>query len=525
MWLVAVLGLLCLALALTYSFMQAPIYTASTDVLVQPATASSAVAIRPEQLVSMETERRLVTSVQVAELAREQLGTSLSARELLRHVSVDTATEALVLTINFSDPDPEGAAPGADAFAVAYLEFRRQLALDAVLRERGAIEQQIAALQTEVQDQNAIIASSDVGSEARRNAVAVLDTLSGEIAVLSAQLASVPLDIDPGQVILPAQVPTAPSSPNHVLFGALGLFVGVFMGVTLAFVFDRLDERLRDRFDLEAALRAPVIGIIPHVKGWSRRDAPVLIASEDPYGPVAEAYRTLRTSLLSMVRQREIKTLMITSAVPGDGKSTTAANLSAVLASAGERVLLISADLRKPRIHQFFDIPNRQGLSDILEGRLPPSWSGNRDGDGVSVITSGPLRTNPAELLHSPMMAEVLDEQSKHYDVILVDCPPILGLADALTVAPLVDGVLLVAAPKVSRVGAVQQSREQIAQVGGRILGGVLNDVKVPRRDEYAYAYSYLEGSKTLPPDHGAEISTLEPGRRQGRALRKAARR
>src|SRR5262249_46286242 len=157
-----------------------------------------------------------------------------------------------------------------------------------------------------------------------------------------------------------------------VLIGALGLVAGIALGIALAFLRERLDDSLRGRLDLETNVGAPVLAVIPRVPGWRNKHQARLVTREQPKSAVAEAYPTLRTSASFTSVQRGLKAIMITSPEAGEGKTTTAANLSLVLADAGKRVVLVSADLRKPRIHRFFNLQNEVGLSSVLSGEVQP---------------------------------------------------------------------------------------------------------------------------------------------------------
>jgi succinoglycan biosynthesis transport protein ExoP len=503
---IAGVALLVFGLAIGYSYLQTPLYTATTQVLVQPpATSPFQTSSRPEQLVSMETERRVVGSAPVAKLARARIDSTESIRDLLGHVSVDVAPDSLILDISYTDTDATEAAPGADAFAAAYLEYKRELALGSLIETRERIQERIDELQERVDEQIRIMATSERQSARWLTARAGRNSLLGQISILTDQITSLPPDVDPGQVILPAEAPTAPSSPNHVVNGGVGLFLGLILGLLLAFVLDRLDERLKSREDLEEAIQAPVVGIVPHFDLWSKHERAVLVSIREPTGPTAESYRTLRTSVSAMARQADVRTLLITSALPGEGKSTTAANLSAALATAGERVLLVSADLRKPRVHEFFELPNWMGVADVLNGRSEVGRAIQPSGiPGLSVMTSGAPSPDGSELLHSPNLPELLNGLRASFDLIIVDSTPVLGLADALAVAQAVDGVLFVATPRMANRGAVAQAREQLVQVGGRVLCGVLNAVTQAKAGAYGYGYAQEAAAEAAAAERAA---------------------
>jgi capsular exopolysaccharide synthesis family protein len=230
------------------------------------------------------------------------------------------------------------------------------------------------------------------------------------------------------------------------------------------------------------------------VTGWKKKDDTHLISIEQPKASVAEVYRTLRTSVLFASAQRGLKTLMVTSPTAGEGKTTTASNLAVVLSDAGKRVILVSSDLRKPRIHRFFGLSNEKGLSTVLAGEVKP-WEAMADpGRGhLRVLTSGPVPAHPAELLQSEAMGELIEELREVADFVILDTAPVLLVADALAIAPLADGVLLVVDAENTHRGAVIQAREQLEQVGAPMIGAVLNnfDPSKARSPYYGYYGSY----------------------------------
>jgi len=215
------------------------------------------------------------------------------------------------------------------------------------------------------------------------------------------------------------------------------------------------------------------------------------VTREQPKSAVAEAYRTLRTSISFLAAQRGLKVLMITSPAAGEGKTTTAANLALVLADAGKRVVLVSADLRKPRIHRFFGIQNEIGLSSVLAEEIQP-WEAILDPgvENLRVLLSGPVPSRPAELLQSDQMGEVLAGLREVADYVIIDTAPMLVVADALALGPLVDGVLFVADSDHTSRSAVAHSREQLEQVGAVVIGSVLNNFDPAKARAYRH-YGY----------------------------------
>jgi capsular exopolysaccharide synthesis family protein len=500
--LIAAVAGVALVLAGLYSFLRTPVYSSKAEVLIRPITSDRfGDGGRPGDLLSLETEREVVLSSAVADLAVAKLvppdeagAVEGLAESLLEHVAVEIPPDSQVLEIVYSDTDRERAQRGAQAFAESYLDFKRKQALDASLVRSQSIQQQIADLENQVREENKKIAASAPGSAEQRDAQLLRDVLTGQIAVLRNELVSVTtLDIDPGQVISAARLPRSPSSPRHVVNLGLGLFLGLISGVALAFVRDRMDDRLRGRLDLERAAGAPVLAVVPKLP-WKDPDVATLMTVEEPASPVSEAYRRLRTGILQIARRQPLKSLIVVSPLEKEGKSTTAANLCVVLAQTGKRVVLVSADLRRPRVHEFFGLPNEPGLTDLLSGDMTPTDAFQNSGvDNLWVLPSGRMSTQQVEPLAAEKIRRLL-EGLHTVDFVVMDCPPVLAVADSLALAPLVDGVLLVADAGKSTRAAVIQARDQLEQSGGQLLGGVLTNL-----DPSKTVYYYYQGSGYPP--------------------------
>ena len=479
--LVAACVAVAIALAVVWTFTQTPIYTATAEILVKPALGTSLGGTVPP--FNIENERQIVESLPVASLAQRNIDTTVDARSLLQHVDAAVPKDADVLQIHFQNTDPKIAQEGAEAFAAAYFDYSEQRARDQIDAQAQSISDQIATL------------TGPANAAAR-----------AQLEVQLSQVNSSRATIDPGAVLVDAVVPTRPTSPNLLLNIALAAVLGVFVGLIAAFVRERMDDRLRGRDDLEEVIRAPVITMIPAVPSWRDRDRPFLVTLEMPRSPAAEAYRTLRTSILVAAADHGYKTLMVVSAIAGEGKTTTAANLAVVLAQADKRVVLISADLRRPRLHEFFGLTSSErGLSEVLEGDRR-AWEALRSGkvDNLWIMSSGRISEQPTELLQSEAMRELLADQREVVDFIIVDCPPVLAVADALVVAPMADAILYVANEQSTPRGAVIAARQQLDQVGAHLLGAVLNDAE-GKGAGYAY---YGQYTSEQPPQANGTAST-----------------
>lgn len=319
--------------------------------------------------------------------------------------------------------------------------------------------------------------------------------------------------VDPSvRVVDPAIVPDQPIRPNVPLSLGLGLFLGIVLGVGLAFGREHLDTTVRSRDDLlSAGGDVPVLGTIPRIQleaaangdRWRRafrRRAPLpvgapqerLVAMRDPRSPISEAYRSLRTNITFARPERVPSTIVFTSPGPGEGKSTSTANLAATLAQQGLRCLLVDADMRRGALHQALRARQEPGLSDLVVGRadLANALQHVELDEGVSFdfLAAGTLPPNPAELLGSVRMAELLARLGSQYDTVLLDAPPLNLVTDAAVLGTKADGVIVVARAGVTDRGALHYAFEQLQAVRAPVLGSILNDLD-QRQGRYYGAY------------------------------------
>ena len=280
---------------------------------------------------------------------------------------------------------------------------------------------------------------------------------------------------------VPLKKPYRPDKPVNLI---LGLIVGLMSGIGASLLVEFLDNTFKTPEDIEEYLRLPMLGTVPRIKD-------IESFMSDPKSLGAEAFRNIRGNLLLSVGDKPPKIMQICSAGHSEGKTTFALNIAAVMAAAGERIILIDADLRKPRLHKMLKAPNRQGLSSLLSGQagldavILASGTSN-----VDIITSGPIPPNPSELLGSKTMKESLSELSRRYDKVIIDCPPLAGLADAPLVSPMADGMILVIRGGRTPRDLVIKSKKNLDAIKARVLGVVLNDVH-GRSDHYYYQYNY----------------------------------
>jgi capsular exopolysaccharide synthesis family protein len=255
----------------------------------------------------------------------------------------------------------------------------------------------------------------------------------------------------------------------------LGLAVGLVFGLGMAFLYEYLDNTIKSDEEAEKVYGAPVLGHIPFVKLDKGQEQHLAIV-EKPGSAAAESFRVLRNSLDFINFEHGIKTLMVTSAAPAEGKSTVAANLAASLAQAGAKVAMVSCDFRRPTTEGFFGVPNVVGLSDVLLGRNSLKSALQRPGDEqLVVLTSGKMPPNPSELLGSAKMQELVNELEQWADWVIIDTPPLLAVSDGAAVARWADGVLLVSRAGVSTRETAEKGSEMLANVGAKVIGVVIS--------------------------------------------------
>ena len=297
-------------------------------------------------------------------------------------------------------------------------------------------------------------------------------------------------------VLDPAIVPYVKHKPSMRINLVLGLFLGLFLGIAVSFLLEFLDDRVKTTDELERLLGLPLLGMTPMVKG----DDPVihaLMTMEQPASAIAESFRSLRTNLLFASREGTPKILTLTSAMPSEGKSSSCMNLATAFAQSNARVLVIDADLRKPTAHKRLKLDNSLGLSNFLTYQ-----AGIEDVVqetlilGVSVVTAGPLSPNPSELLSSERLQELFDLAPDTFDIIIIDAPPVMGLADALVLANRASATILVTAFAQSKKRQIQDAHRRLKQSHANIIGVLFTKVKTGGsyggyNYDYEYYYSY----------------------------------
>ncbi|PYN27305.1 MAG: hypothetical protein DMD99_02850 [Candidatus Rokuibacteriota bacterium] len=462
------------------------------------------------------------------------IGTSNPAMQRLQATYSELLFERNTLALEVTEKHPRLQALD-DRMREIRTEMRREVAAQiAMLRSREELlNRQIGELQQKNRELPTLeLSLQRLQREAKTNddLLALLKTKHQEALIKEAE------QIEEVSIVRPATEPDAPIGGETMNSVLVGLVLGLSVGLVLAFVRETLDTSIGTIEDVEAYLGVPVLGVVPHIDSretvqriLERRPAlaqidpeallshSLLITHFDPKSPVAEAYRTLRTNVQFARMERSGKVLVVSSPTLQEGKTTTIVNLALTMAQSGQKTLLIGANMRRPSIHRFFGIDREPGLSnilvgsaqwtdcirtvaDILMGRFEMEDIMAAPGlDNLHIIEAGPVPANPSELLSTPAMTGFLHAVRDVYDVVLVDTPPILPVTDSAIVASQADGVILVyQAGKVGRL-VLKRAKVHVENVGGKVWGVVLNDVKSEIAG-YAYTqyYTHYYGEETV---------------------------
>lgn len=460
----------------------------------------------------------IATTRPILEGVVARLSLPMAPAALLERVQVVALRDSALIRITAQDGDPNRAAAIANAMADALIAISptiqgRETEIEKLITQQiEATQRQIEDAQTEEARLSGLV--SPTPEQAQR-----LDSLGQRLASLRSTLATLlSTSRTPSNSLSVAESalpPSVPSSPRVLLNTILAALVGLLLALGFAFLLEHLDDTVKSGADVEAVVGLPTLGTIIKmraVKGKSEiyRLAAVLY----PRAPVAEAYRTLRTNVEFAAVDEPVRTLLVTSSIPGEGKTTTAANLAAVFAQAGRRTILLDGDFRRPGAHRIFNLPNAHGLSSLIRSDETgiDDVAQATEQENLRVITTGALPPNPAELLGSQRMRIILERLTAAADMVIVDSPPLQAVTDAAILASITDGTLFVIDAGRTRRGAVQSGREALAKAGARALGVALNRLPEGSSGGYYY-YDYYGGHD----QHDGSVTT-QPSPRQGSA-------
>jgi polysaccharide biosynthesis transport protein len=496
-WLISATSVGTVLVAAAVSLLVTPMYESEAEVLIEPIRLSTTTEPIPP---NMETEKQLAESSLVARIMQQRIQADDDLNSLLGSLDVNAITDSEILVFTYGAPDAVEARRRAEAFAQAYLEFRQQRAVAELESSAEPLRQQLEDLRLRLRRTNEQIELTTSPIE-RATLQTEADALAAQLALVQQDLSQLmsPEFLQVGEIVSPAETPQTPASPNYVLNIALANVMGLGLGVGLAFLRERLQDRLRAIADVESRAGTPVLATLPPVSRMRRRSSRLFLDSQKIDPSTAEAYRALRASLLFAAAALSANVLLITSPRPSDGKTTVTANLGVSLTRAGKRVIVVSSDFERPWLQRLFvrkdggdrdggERNYRLGLTNLLNGEVQLSEVLHTTSiSGLSILPSGPIRPNHDQLLASDEMRKVVQELRQRSDLTLIDSAPILGVADPIMLAPLVDAVLLVVDGSKSTRGDITDARQQLERVGARLIGAVINKFNSARWGGYQY--------------------------------------
>lgn len=499
----------CVAGALSMTVLQRPVYVGEAHMAVRSLPGGSIFGsdyfgnVDPKRTIATEIE--VLQSYLVLQQAKQNLGLVADPPEV--HGSVVGATD--VVSVKVRSGSQVTAQTMADAYVQAYIDVKREqtvAGLNAASAELEShipdIEGQISAIDQQIDDTPAS-QRDQVEREFSAQRQALVNQLSSFNERLDQMQIDAALSSGGAQLVQPASLPSDPVEPTPLHTSALAVVVGLLLGLGAAFLLDYADDTLRSTTELEAAAGGlPVLSVVPVDKPPDSR--PISISRPDDFA--IEAYRTLRTNLQFLGVDRPLRTIQITSSVAGEGKTTTAANLAVLFAQAGNRVLLIDADLRRPRLHEVFAVDGQRGLTDALLGE--PAELMTHDisvpGGTLLFLPAGRVPANPSELLGGRRMKALLQQLSGNFDVVVLDSAPVIPVTDSVVLSGSVDALLIVAQANRTSSKQVNGTVRALNRVSAPLAGVIMNRVgeRKLRSDQYGYGY----GSKgNYAPREGAD--------------------
>lgn len=500
------LGLACTVLAMLSAFITTlyttPAYTASATLYVDTARKPSTTDPYGAELFltqDVETIAKRLVLRPVLEGVIENLGLSLSPGELEKMVAVKVTQRTQLITLDVTDTNPQRAAAIANEIPVVFNKRNRELLAERYESSKSSIAQQMATLAAEmnqvqaqldtqrsapVPDTAEITRLENILTQLRNTHASLLQSYESIRMAEASALSNVIMD-------QPAVPPTAPSSPNKPRTIGLAGAVGLIIAAGVALLIEYLDDTLKTPDDVEMALSVPILGTITRFEP-GEQPSDDLVVVEETRSSLTEAFRILRTNIQFVGLDHPTRSLVITSPGATEGKSAVTANLGIALAQAGHSVIVVDADLRRPRQHKLFNLPNEIGLTsalvdgdvsldEVLQATAFPH---------LRVLTSGPLPPDPTVVLNSGQMVELEHSLLQRADIVLFDTPPVLMVADSAILAHRADGVLLVLEAGRTRRDMARRAMARLEQADSHLLGAVLNKLS-DRSDGYYYYYYY----------------------------------
>lgn len=517
-WIViAGLALVGVLLALLFTATRVEMFEAEARVVINPTNANAT----NQNLVppNLEREREVVASIDVVSQGLQGLSANINRLDVAEDLDVSFINDSDTLSVAYESTDPSIAETVVNRVTEAYVDRREAASIGVISTQIEELQANAAVLTEQLETTSAELGAAQARRttvlsrpatdparagllEEANEAATALTTrrtiITNDISAVSRDLRAFERDLaarEPTAAILqPASVPESPSNISRNLLLAIGLVLGSLAGAALAFTLQRLDRTARGSLEIEAALGTGVLGSIPNYGVNTRRSLMMLGQAKGARQQrVREAYRRVRASLAFLQTTEDAKSFIVTSARPGEGKSSIAANVAIAAAQAGSSVALISADLRRPTQEEMFGVKTDVGLSDHLrDPKISNIMVAVPGVPGLVIVPAGALPPNPGELLISPEFRNLVTELKDQFDIVIIDTPPVLNTADAASSSPLVDGVLIVVDGKRTDTDELVRVRASLENAGGKIVGAILNRDQTDngvslRKDRYSY--------------------------------------
>ena len=446
----------------------------------------------------------------------------------LPEYTVRVVPNTQLIEIAVTDTDPVRAQAAANELANQLIQQSPTSGGAEQEQRQAFIEQQLNELEKGIEETKAQIESKQeelanmFSARQIADARTQIQALQDKLNTLQANYASLLANTEQGAIntltiIEPAALPTSPVGPNKPMTVLLAAAIGFILAAMAAYLLDYLDDTIKTPDDVKKILDLTTLGAVPRVQDSDKE----LVALNDSRSPAVESYRLLRTNLQFVAVNHPLDTMLITSPSPTEGKSITVANLAVAIAQADKKTIIIDADLHRPRQHRLFSLPNNVGVTTALLAEHPdPSDLLQTTGvPNLRVLTSGPLPPNPAELLGSDRMKELLKHLAEQADVVILDSPPATVLSDAMILSTQSDGVLLVLDVGQTRRDAARRAVESLRQVNARLVGALLN--RVPTKGGGYYYYYYYSNYYESDDGQQGKGKRLFPWRRHKKRKRR----
>lgn len=513
-WLIILGALVAGGGAFYFSQAQSPIYRSSATLLVIEGNDGIDTAynslLTSEQLAQSYVER--LKNYEVLDQAITNLNLSLAPEDLAKMIQVQLVNNTQLIILSVEHTNPRVARDLANEIPTIFAERNsaQQLARYASLKqgleeELSTLTAELTAAESAVQAEiSKMVPNQTAVDRQNDNVLRLRETYARLMAnyedVRIAEVRGLNnLIIDES-----AREPQQPIRPRVLTNTILAAVVGAMMALGVIFLVEYMDDTLKDPKDIELGTGLTILGSLEKVKVAKPVDA--LVVAMEPRSPAAEAYRQIRTNIQFVSVDRDVRTLLITSANAGEGKTTVSINLATALAQSGKRVLLVDTDMRRPMLHKMLEVDGSKGLCNlIIRGREDAQYIKGTLISNLYVLTAGRLPPNPAELLGSERMKEVLTWLQGQADYIIFDSPPVLAVTDAVVLSRLVDATIFVASAGYTRYPAFSMAVAQIQALNSPIAGVILNKVNANGRFGYAYNYYYRTNYQPLDSKNGRQ--------------------